>query len=192
MFKKILPWHAICKLASKSMIMTKQKKKAETKNQHYVPQFYLRYFSVDMKNVGVYILKSGKNIPSVPIKGQASRDYFYSDSMEIEKTLGALEVRAKGVIDRIIAAPTEPLGEEDKDTLFLFTVIQRGRTAEQADLFREVYDRILPFLLNEYSKISTSAGRLEQGECIKDKASGLIGEPPPPFLLENQSMLMPK
>lgn len=179
MFKKILPWHAICKLASKSMIMTKQKKKAETKNQHYVPQFYLRYFSVDMKNVGVYILKSGKNIPSVPIKGQASRDYFYSDSMEIEKTLGALEVRAKGVIDRIIAAPTEPLGEEDKDTLFLFTVIQRGRTAEQADLFREVYDRILPFLLNEYSKISTSAGRLEQGECIKDKASGLIGEPPP-------------
>lgn len=27
MFKKILPWHAICKLASKNMIMTKHKKK---------------------------------------------------------------------------------------------------------------------------------------------------------------------
>jgi len=88
MFKKSLPWHAICELASKSMIMTTQKKKAETKNQHYVPQFYLRYFSVDKKNVGAYILKSGKNIPSAPIKGQASRDYFYSDNMEMEKVEG--------------------------------------------------------------------------------------------------------
>ena len=132
-----------------------------------------------MKNVGVYILKSGKNIPSAPIKGQASEDYFYSDNEEIEKTLGDLERRAVSVINRIIAAPMESLGEEDKGTLFLFTVIQRGRTAKQADCIRQVYHEMWPFLLNECSKISTSAGRLEQGECIKDKASSLIGEPPP-------------
>lgn len=132
-----------------------------------------------MKNVGVYILKSEKNIPSAPIKGQASEDYFYSDNEEIEKTLGDLERRAVSVINRIIAAPMESLDEEDKGTLFLFTVIQLGRTAKQADHFRQVYHEILPFLLNECSKISTSAGRLEQGECIKDKASGLIEEPPP-------------
>jgi hypothetical protein len=27
------------------------------KNQHYVPQFYQRYFSVDGKNTGAYVLE---------------------------------------------------------------------------------------------------------------------------------------
>ena len=159
--------------------MKEQKKKAETKNQHYVPQFYLRYFSVDKKNVGAYILKSKKNIPSAPIRGQASGDYFYSDNMEMEKTLSALEGSAKGVIDRIIAAPTEPLGKEDKNTLFLFTVIQLGRTAMQANHVAERHKELSRAIPNSFSEILTSTGRLEQGERIKDKVSGLIGEPPP-------------
>ena len=159
--------------------MTAQKKKAETKNQHYVPQFYLRYFSVDKKNVGAYILKSKKNIPSAPIRGQASGDYFYSDSMEMEKTLSALEGSAKGIIDRIIAAPTDPLGKDDKDTLFQFTVIQLGRTVMQANLVTARHRALSRAIPNSFSEILTSTGRLEQGECIKDKVSGLIGEPPP-------------
>ena len=178
MFKKSLPWHAICELASKSMIMTTQKKKAETKNQHYVPQFYLRYFSVDKKNVGAYILKSGKNIPSAPIKGQASRDYFYSDNMEMEKALSNLEACAKKVLDKIIAAPTEPLSKEDKDTLFDFTMIQLGRTEEQANFIKVWYEEVVRSLQDVFSKISADTGG-DQGESFKDKVSGLIGEPPP-------------
>jgi hypothetical protein len=154
--------------------MTKQKKKAETKNQHYVPQFYLRYFSVDKKNVGVYILKSGKNIPSAPIKGQASGDYFYSDHMEMEKALGALEVRAKGVIDRVIDAPTKSLSKEDKDTLFKFTVIQLGRTDVQAKVIKTFYE--IPNLLSERF---TNMGKPDLGEMAKDKFSDLIGKLPP-------------
>lgn len=178
MFKKSLPWHAICELASKSMIMTKQKKKAETKNQHYVPQFYLRYFSVDKKNVEAYILKSGKNIPSAPIKGQASRDYFYSDNMEMEKVLSNLEACAKKVLDKIIAAPTEPLSKEDKDTLFDFTMIQLGRTEVQAIFVKRWYEVVERSLQDVFSKMATDMGR-DGGESFKDKVSGLIGEPPP-------------
>ncbi len=174
MFKKSLPWHAICELAPKSVIMTKQKKKAETKNQHYVPQFYLRYFSVDKKNVGAYILKSGKNIPSAPIKGQASRDYFYSDNMEMEKVLSNLEACAKKVLDKIIAAPTEPLSKEDKDTLFDFTVIQLGRTEAQEKVVKAFHE--IPNLLSERL---TNTGKPDLGEMIKDKFSGLIGKLPP-------------
>ena len=37
MFKKILPWHAICKLASKSIIMTKQKKKGRDQESALCP-----------------------------------------------------------------------------------------------------------------------------------------------------------
>lgn len=177
MLKKILLWYTICKLASKSMIMTKQKKKAETKNQHYVPQFYLRYFSVDTKNVGAYILKSEKNIPSAPIKGQASRDYFYSDNMEMEKALSNLEACAKKVLDKIIAAPTEPLSKEGKDTLFDFTMIQLGRTGVPASIVSQWYERMAQSLQDVFSKISTDTGG-DQGESFKDKVSGLIGEPP--------------
>lgn len=176
MFKKSLPWHAICELASKSMIMTKQKKKAETKNQHYVPQFYLRYFSVDKKNVGAYILESGQNIPSAPIKSQASRDYFYSDNMEMEKALSDLEACAKKVLDKIIAAPTEPLSKEDKDTLFDFTMKQLGRTEVQAIFVQNRYEGVARSLQDVFSKISTDTGG--QGDGLKEKVSGLIGEPP--------------
>ena len=174
MSKKSLPWHAICELASKSMIMTKQKKKAETKNQHYVPQFYLRYFSVDKKNVGTYILESEQNIPSAPIKGQASRDYFYSDNMEMEKILSNLESCAKKVLDKIIAAPTEPLSKEDKNTLFDFTVIQLGRTKVPASRVNQWYEERARSLPEVFSKMSTDTGG-DQGESLKD----LIGEPPP-------------
>ena len=177
-FKKSLPWHTIWELASKSMIMTKQKKKAETKNQHYVPQFYLRYFSIDKKNVGVYILESEKNIPSASIKGQASRDYFYSDNMEIEKALSNLEASAKKVLDKIIAAPTEPLSKEDKDTLFDFTVIQLGRTEVQASCVKQWYEQRVRSLSDVFSKMSTDTGG-DQGESFKEKVSHLIGEPPP-------------
>ena len=158
--------------------MTKQKKKAETKNQHYVPQFYLRYFSVDTKNVEVYILKSEKNIPSAPIKGQASRDYFYSDNMEMEKALSTLEACAKKVLDKIIAAPTEPLSKEDKDTLFDFTMIQLGRTEVQASIVRQWYERMAQSLPEVFSKMSTDTGG-DQGEGLKEKVLRLIGEPPP-------------
>ena len=153
--------------------MTEQKKKAETKNQHYVPQFYLRYFSVDEKNVGAYILKSGKNIPSAPIRGQASGDYFYSDSMEMEKTLGDLEACAKKVVDKIISAPTEPLSKEEKDTLFEFTVIQLGRTEAQAKVVEAFYK--IPELLSERW---TNIGEPDLGKMLKDKFSDLIGESP--------------
>ena len=177
MFKKSLPWHAICELASKSMIMTTQKKKAETKNQHYVPQFYLRYFSIDKKNVGVYILKSEKNIPSASIKGQASRDYFYSDNIEMEKALSDLESCAKKVLDKIIAAPTEPLSKEDKNTLFDFTVIQLGRTKVPASRVNQWYEERERSLSEVFSKMSTDTGG-DQGESLKEKVLHLIGKPP--------------
>ena len=47
------------------------------KNQHYVPKFYQRLFSVDGNTIGVYIPEQGKKIDSANIKFQASEDYLY-------------------------------------------------------------------------------------------------------------------
>lgn len=35
----------------------RQQKKCNVKNQHYVPQFYLRNFSKDNKTVGTFIVR---------------------------------------------------------------------------------------------------------------------------------------
>lgn len=81
-----------------------QGKLAETKNQHYVSQFYQRSFSVDEnhKTIGFYVIGQGKYIHKAPIKNQSSGDYFYSTNQEVEKALGGIEVLASKVISQII------------------------------------------------------------------------------------------
>ena len=84
-----------------------EEKKAETKNQHYVPQFYQRFFSSDQnhKTIGAYAIKQRKYIPMAPIKNQSSGDYFYSDNQKIEDALGRMEALASEVINKIISDP---------------------------------------------------------------------------------------
>lgn len=117
--------------------MAVQKKKGETKNQHYVPQFYQRNFSKDDKTIGALVLSTNKYISQAPIKSQSSGDYFYSDNMKIEKALGQLEKLSNVVINKIIENPTVKLSEEDAATLYVFTMIQAGRTVFQVDLIKQ-------------------------------------------------------
>ncbi len=53
---------------------------AEGVNQHFVPQFYFRYFSDNSRSINVLLKKSGRVITNASIKGQASKRYFYGDS----------------------------------------------------------------------------------------------------------------
>ena len=65
---------------------------SEKKKQHYVPQSYLRLFSTDKKNIGIYTIDN--NITTVgPINNQASEKYFYSKdkAVEIENYLQKIE-----------------------------------------------------------------------------------------------------
>ena len=52
---------------------------ADSKNQHFVPQFYLRNFSrADSKKlVGALHLPSGRYVPHAKISDHACDDYFY-------------------------------------------------------------------------------------------------------------------
>lgn len=144
--------------------MAKSEKKGETKNQHYVPQFYQRYFSNDDKNIGTFVINSDKNILSAPIKNQSSGDYFYSENMKIEHALGGLEGLAKSVIDKIISNPKERLTKEERYTLYVFTMMQNGRTLAQANLIQEVTNSIFRTVAkkqielqqndNEYNNVS--------------------------------------
>lgn len=133
--------------------MAKSEKKGKTKNQHYVPQFYQRYFSIDNKNIGAYVVSSDKNIPSAPIKSQSSGDYFYSENMKIEHALGKMEELSKSVIDKIIANPKERLTKEEQYTLYVFTMMQEGRTLAQANLIQEYVNAMLRTVAKKHFEV---------------------------------------
>ena len=148
--------------------MADQIKKAETKNQHFVPQFYQRYFSMDKKNIGTYIISSGKNINSAPIKNQSSGNYFYSDKMEIEKILGKMEGIWKKVIDKVIKNPKGNLSREEKYNLYAFTIIQLGRTSAQANLIQEAANTSLCTIAKKHLEILRNSENSDKYKDITD------------------------
>lgn len=62
-----------------------------TKNQHYVPQFYLRNFSEDERSLKKAVLSSGKVFETSSIRGECSKDYFYGSDGYVERLLGCIE-----------------------------------------------------------------------------------------------------
>ncbi len=64
---------------------------AQNRNQHFVPQFYLRNFSTDTRSLSVFNLDSRRHFPSASIKGQASRSYFYGKDDRQEDAIRAFE-----------------------------------------------------------------------------------------------------
>lgn len=149
--------------------MATQQKKGETKNQHYVPQFYQRNFSNDDKNIGAYVLEKSKYIPTAPIKTQSSGDYFYSDNMKIEKTLGSMEGMANKVIKKILEAPLERLSKEDEYTLYVFTMLQAGRTNFQIDLIKESANLFVRNTLKKIIELKREYGDADEVADITDE-----------------------
>lgn len=151
--------------------MTKQQKKAEIKNQHYVPQFYLKYFSdVKKKIIGVYTIKDQKKIDKAPIKNQSSSDYFYSDNNKIENALSVIEKKGKEVIDEVIKNPREKLKKKGM-MLYIYTMVQLLRTLAQVNSNQKLLSCILSKIGKEYFEILRNS---ENGDEYKEITDELI------------------
>jgi len=72
--------------------MTQQKKHI-TKNQHFVPQFFQRFFSYENngKTIGMFNTQLNRFKSNVPISSQLSSDYFYGKDGNLESWLSQLE-----------------------------------------------------------------------------------------------------
>lgn len=98
------------------------------KNQHYVPQAYLRFFSNDDKNIGVYIIKEDKIISSAAISSQVSEDYFYSKDIRIEEDLDYMEGKGMLAFHKIINRSDYKLHEVERLNIINYVLLQYGRT----------------------------------------------------------------
>lgn len=142
---------------------------AEKKNQHYVPQFYQRNFSVDGKTTGVFVLGSSKYIPASPIKNQASADYFYSKNLKIEDAISKLEAFANEAINCVLANPYDSkLSEKNKDALYVFVIIQLGRTLSQTKKLEAAIDALSKETLRKIVEKDRESGRDEYVELTDE------------------------
>lgn len=147
------------------------------KNQHYVPQFYQRRFSDDGKNVGVYIVDQQKAIPQAPIKSQASADYFYTSDTDkpenVEKAFSALESIAKEIMQKLDANPRGPLSKEESFSLYVFTILQLGRTLSPVQDTREMANIMLRKVIRAQVEISKNSDNPELAD-YKDITDEII------------------
>ena len=148
-----------------------QNKLATTKNQHYVPQFYQRFFSADKdhKTIGAYIIEQRKYIPRAPIKNQSSGDYFYSTNQKIEDALGKIEKLAFAVIQQIHENPEKKLSKEAKYTLYVFTIIQIGRTLDRVNFIQESFNELIKSIFKAHIDIEKKHNRIEDAELLTDE-----------------------
>ena len=101
----------------------------EQKNQHYVPEFYLRNFSIYKKNLNIYVIKN-KQFTSGPINHQCSKSYFYSKDTILETLLSQLESREASAINKLIREKTLSKLNYDDDYIRIleFISMMHGRT----------------------------------------------------------------
>ncbi|MGN0227051.1 MAG: DUF4238 domain-containing protein [Paludibacteraceae bacterium] len=142
---------------------------AEKKNQHYVPQFYQRNFSDDGKTTGVFVLGISKYISASPIKNQASADYFYSKNLKIEDAISKLEALANEAIDSVLTNPyNSKFLEREKDALYVFVIIQLGRTLSQTKKLEAAIDALSKETLRKILEKDRVSGRNEYAEITDE------------------------
>ena len=144
-------------------------KKATTKNQHFVPQFYQRNFSADKKTIGTYIIGQKRYIPTAGIKHQSSADYIYSANMKIEEALGSLEALASKAIEKVITYPTCMLDGEDAMALYVFTMLQIGRTPAFIKMMMDNANKMGTLMLRKYVEAMRKTAHSDEVGLITDE-----------------------
>ena len=142
------------------------------KNQHYVPKFYQRFFSVDGSTIGVFLPEQRKKIDAAPIKYQASEDYLYTKDTKnpdnAEAALGSLEGPAKLVIEKLLHNPPETLTKEEEYMLYVFVLLQLGRTLVPMEMLQQAADMMAQQVLKEDKKIHDKNGDKKYDEITDE------------------------
>ncbi|RTZ37892.1 DUF4238 domain-containing protein [Paenibacillus polymyxa] len=129
---------------------------AEKKNQHFVPRFYLKYFSCEGsgKYLGIYNIPNNKKIARGGLQGQASKDYFYGKDLEIEDALGKIELEASKIFNAMIITGEVPMHESVAHyILYVFIFSLSARTEQAGDSVNEMADKMAKEVLKHNREI---------------------------------------
>lgn len=122
------------------------------KNQHFVPQFYLRNFSKDENTIGCCYVDAKKQkfnlTEEAPIKSQASKDYYYSKDTRLEDEFAKIEGEANLLIQKILSTEQIRFTPAEIDFLKQYVFFQHIRTPFHANEYEamvsQMYHHIVP------------------------------------------------
>lgn len=145
-------------------------KKFQTKNQHYVPQFYLRNFSEDGRGIRTFNLSSGKVIPHAKLKCQCSKDYFYGEDGVLESALGGMETTFSIAFKKCIElCSKERISDEVFNLLTMFVAVQYLRTKKMIDIMGQFGKQSYKALAELYIKLNNIKMSPDQIKIETDK-----------------------
>lgn len=125
-------------------------------DNHFVPQFYLRYWSADERRINLFNFRRMRAIEGVAsIRDQCQLHNFYGFAPDLETAFGVLEGQAAEVIRRLKASAGAPRhGSEDWRTLLAYIVFQHLRTANMGHMNNVMTDYLAKLQLEgtEYEK----------------------------------------
>ena len=112
---------------------------AVRRNQHFVPQFYLRNFRSAQKRVHLYDLGMMESRKDVGIKGQCYKRYFYGKDNKIEDVLSQLEGTSAKTLQAL--ANTQKLPHRRSKAyrdMLIFVCMQYLRTQKRMRSFQRI------------------------------------------------------
>lgn len=126
---------------------------AERLNQHYVPQFYFRHFSVNRNTIGMLLVRDGRIVTHASIKGQCSRKNFYG-SKELETQFAQIEsqhcIAIRAALEVANIASAEFFSVEELRLFFDAIVFQRARTATEVAKHAPAIEKMLLFMFRKH------------------------------------------
>ncbi len=169
--------------------MRKQKKK----QQHYVPKFYLKYFSHQGLGKQISLWNGPKQIyvKDAKLADQAYENNFYGSDGFIEDTLSILESKAAIVISDIIInehLPTE--GSEDRIALYIFIMFQAERTKASAIDMDKHADSMMRFVFKDDPKFKKYLQDIKLKLNVPAAQKLVIAAPLVPLILDLSSILI--
>ena len=116
------------------------------KNQHFVPQHYLRNFAADIKRrqVAVFHIKSKHHVNGASLRSQCAHDHYYGKDDAIDSRLRELEGRAGPAIALVLKNSAPPaVGGKSHMDLLEFALIQRARTPAAAAVNEAMFAQMM-------------------------------------------------
>lgn len=139
---------------------------AEKKKQHYVPKFYLKFFSVegDKTHIKIFNKSRAKTINKGTIKGQAQEDYYYGKDLSLENWFGEIETECAIIFNEIIASKTLPKkNSKEHQYTWLFMLLQAYRTPAQVKEINEMTDSMVKSIIKhdkEFQKFDINSFKI--------------------------------
>ncbi|OMQ12941.1 DUF4238 domain-containing protein [[Flexibacter] sp. ATCC 35103] len=142
-----------------------QHKKYITKNQHFVPQFFQRFFSYENngKTIGMFNMKLNTFKNQVPIYSQLSCDYFYDRDGNLENWLSQHEANSAPIFKEMWEKEKLPIAQsKDHSKMLHFMVV--------LDLRNPIHFKILN---NFEQKLPNTKSKISEGNVSTNMLSGL-------------------